>query len=256
MVIDVILIITGIVILIASVIFAGNSKENSGDDSFFTNELNSKQNMVDDMVRSSFERIKEETIVETDDTLSKISNEKIMAINEFAESNLEKIKENHDHVVFLYNMLNAKDDEIKQTLSDMENSKQGLKDTVNEVVRITRQLNSAVRKNTKLAENDPSMQKNLEDIKKPLVSATSNKVVVKEELDPKIEKEKNDFRRSAVVMADEASGQMNLPEMMQSDNKNEEILKLHKAGKSVLDISKALDLGQGEVKLVIDLYGA
>ncbi len=57
-------------------------------------------------------------------------------------------------------------------------------------------------------------------------------------------------------MADEVSGQMNLPEMMQSDNKNEEILRLHKAGRSILDISKALNLGQGEVKLVIDLYGA
>lgn len=249
MVVDVILIITGIVILVASVIFAGNKKENSGDDSFFTNELNSKKDMVDDLIRSRLETLTEESIVNTDDALSKISNEKIMAINDFSETNLEKIRENHDHVVFLYNMLNAKDDEIKQTLSEMENAKQGMKDTVNEVVRITRQLNSAVRKNSKLAESDPQVQKNLENIKKPLVDATSGNL-------QKEKKEKADFRKSSVIMADEATGQMNLPEMMQSDNKNEEILKLYKAGKSVLDISKVLDLGQGEVKLVIDLYGA
>lgn len=43
--------------------------------------------------------------------------------------------------------------------------------------------------------------------------------------------------------------------MMQIDNKNDEILKLHKEGLSVLEISKTLGLGQGEVKLVIGLYG-
>ena len=43
---------------------------------------------------------------------------------------------------------------------------------------------------------------------------------------------------------------------MVSNNKNDEILALHRQGKSVLEISKELSVGQGEVKLVIDLYGA
>lgn len=37
-------------------------------------------------------------------------------------------------------------------------------------------------------------------------------------------------------------------------NQNEKILKLSEEGKSVLEISKELGLGQGEVKLVIDLF--
>ncbi len=247
MVIDIILIITGIVILVASVVFAGNSGKS--DDSFFSKEtIDSKQNMVDEMVKERIEKLSEEAIVETDDTLSRISNEKIMAVNEFAETNLEKIKENHEHVGFLYNMLNAKDDEIKQTLSDMENAKQAMKDTVSEVVRITRQLNSALKKNSKDQETLAEPPKATQMLKRSTASQTKP---VKDET-----KGKADFRRSATIMADEASGQMNLPELMQSDNKNEEILKLHRAGKSILDISKTLNLGQGEVKLVIDLYGA
>ncbi len=246
MAINIILIVTGIVILIASVIFVGNGKD-SGDDSFFTKEnLESKQNMIDDMVKTSIERLTENAIVETDDSLSKISNEKIMAINEFSETNLEKIKENHDHVVFLYNMLNAKDDEIKQVLADMENSKQSMKDTVNEVVRLTRQLNSALKKTAKSEAG--------EDLK--AAPAKKTPAAAAPTAPQKAVKEKNDYRKSSTIMADEASGQMNLPELMQSDNKNEEILKLHKEGRSILDISKALNLGQGEVKLVIDLYGA
>ena len=39
------------------------------------------------------------------------------------------------------------------------------------------------------------------------------------------------------------------------DNKTAKILELYQKKKSVLEISKALGLGQGEVKLVIDLYG-
>ncbi len=40
-----------------------------------------------------------------------------------------------------------------------------------------------------------------------------------------------------------------------SDNKNNQILKLHKQGKSVVEISKELNVGQGEVKLTLALYG-
>ena len=40
-----------------------------------------------------------------------------------------------------------------------------------------------------------------------------------------------------------------------SGNVNLKIQKMYKEGKSVLDISKELNIGQGEVKLVIALYG-
>ena len=44
-------------------------------------------------------------------------------------------------------------------------------------------------------------------------------------------------------------------EMSVSGSVNLQIQKMHKEGKSVLEISKALNIGQGEVKLVIALYG-
>ena len=39
-----------------------------------------------------------------------------------------------------------------------------------------------------------------------------------------------------------------------SDGRNEEIIRLHKAGKSNVAIAKELDMGVGEVKLVIGLF--
>ena len=43
--------------------------------------------------------------------------------------------------------------------------------------------------------------------------------------------------------------------MIPGKNNNDEILALHKQGKSVLEIAKELSMAQGEVKLVIDLFG-
>ncbi|MNC69317.1 hypothetical protein D3C75_1199940 [compost metagenome] len=39
-----------------------------------------------------------------------------------------------------------------------------------------------------------------------------------------------------------------------SSNSNQKILELFSQGFSIVDISKALEIGQGEVKLVVDLY--
>ena len=52
----------------------------------------------------------------------------------------------------------------------------------------------------------------------------------------------------AATMTQESSG-------MEGDMPKEKILELYKSGKSIRDISRELRMGQGEVKLVIDLYG-
>ena len=57
---------------------------------------------------------REKIIEETDDYLSKVANEKIISVNEFSEQIMEKLNVNHKEVVFLYNMLNEKEAEIKE----------------------------------------------------------------------------------------------------------------------------------------------
>lgn len=46
-----------------------------------------------------------------------------------------------------------------------------------------------------------------------------------------------------------------LEEGSRSDDANEKIIQMYKQGKSVLEISKEMNIGQGEVKLMIALYG-
>ena len=54
------------------------------------------------------------------------------------------------------------------------------------------------------------------------------------------------------------SGEQVVPQADELDiepiNNNDEILKMHKQGKSNVAIAKHLGMGVGEVKLVIDLY--
>ena len=49
-----------------------------------------------------------------------MTNEKILAINEFGEQLLTKIESSHEEVVFLYDMMMKKEEEMKSTLNRME----------------------------------------------------------------------------------------------------------------------------------------
>ena len=48
----------------------------------------------------------------------------------------------------------------------------------------------------------------------------------------------------------------NYTEETDMSNRNQEIIALYKKGYPVLDISKMLGMGQGEVKFVIDMHNA
>lgn len=65
----------------------------------------------------------EETVGEIERELEKLSNEKIMAVNEYSDTVMEEIKKNHTEVMFLYDMLNDKEQEIKDTLKVINQAK-------------------------------------------------------------------------------------------------------------------------------------
>ncbi len=56
----------------------------------------------------------------TERAMERITNEKIMAINEYSDTVLEAIHKNHEEVVFLYDMLNDKQQSLKDTVVEVE----------------------------------------------------------------------------------------------------------------------------------------
>ena len=57
---------------------------------------------------------------ETERAMEKITNEKIMAINDYGKTVVDDIEKNHKEVMFLYDMLNSKSADIKNTVRKVD----------------------------------------------------------------------------------------------------------------------------------------
>ena len=158
----------------------------------------------------------------TQDQLEEISNDKIMAVNEYSDQVLAKIDTNHKETVFLYQMLQDKEKELKETVNRIESlrielEKQGMGGSS---AAVSSQAAPVV------SEDAPrKLDIGMEDFAKQRISYVSNDV-------------KQDMKKNA-------------PE---KNEKTNEVINLYKKNKSVLEISKLLNMGQGEVKLIIELY--
>ena len=87
-------------------------------------------------VKERISDIVEETvnysIEKAERAMERVTNEKIMAINEYSDTVLEEINKNHKEVVFLYDMLNDKHDNLMSTINEAtvaaDDLKQNFKD--------------------------------------------------------------------------------------------------------------------------------
>ena len=232
---EIVFLILGIGLIIISC-FLTRDKETNTDVMQFSDEvLEFQKKEAEKLVQQIFEEKIEEAVVKADDYLSKVSNEKIIAVNEFTDQILERIDSNHKEVVFLYDMLNQKEDEIKLIVQKFEHEKQQMRETVDEVTKLAKQLNTKLKKSEGTAKTSSAGTKKTEAKKK---EASEEKATVR-----------------STNTSESANGQMEFTEMLNQDTQKEEILRLYKQGKSVLEISKSLGMGQGEVKLIIGLYG-
>lgn len=181
---------------------AEKQKRQEESASFLTEEkINEMKEQIVDTIREDLDV----DIARTEDKLSEISNEKIIAVSEYSDQILEKINQNHTEVVFLYNMLNEKEETIKNLLNRKAPQKE-------------EQPQSAVRQRTR-------------------PTAPVNQM--------KLEASKDNSRAGLPTTT-----------LMEEEGKEiptDEILALHKKGKSVIEIAKQLEIGQGEIQLVIGL---
>lgn len=240
--VELIFVLLGVGILIASC-FVGEKEKKSDATLLLPEEvLEGYKQEINTYAERIMEEKSEEVVIRTDDYLSKISNEKIMSVNDFSTQILEKIDTNHKEVVFLYDMLNKKEDEIKQTVQQFDKEKQEMQEVVGDIIKLTKQMKASIQK------SDEPKSTSSEKGKKTETKRSTTKTTVKAE----------PAKTTAPVKAieNQEDGQLEFAELMQADRRQEEVLKLHKQGKSVLEISKMMGMGQGEVKLIVDLYGA
>lgn len=175
-------------------------------------ELNSAKSQMKDTVEETVSY----AVQRTERSLEKVSNEKIMAVNEYSDTVLEEIDKNHKEALFLYDMLNDKEIELKNIVRKAEQTKQDMAKMPN------------------LFEREEALQ-SAADFAIPNDTFTETEPVDSPSITNSIE----------ISFPSTADG---------GRNQNEQILRLHKEGKSNVAIAKELGMGVGEVKLVIDLF--
>ena len=144
--VEIIFVLLGVGILIASC-FVGSKEKKSDADVLLPEEtLEEWKQELNKHAERILEEKSEDIIVRTDDYLSKISNEKIMSVNDFSTQIIEKIDANHKEVVFLYDMLNKKEDEIKQTVQEFDKEKQEMQEVVGDIIKLTKQMKATIQK--------------------------------------------------------------------------------------------------------------
>ncbi len=95
-------------------------------------EIKDAKSKIDDMVEETVTY----SVEKTERALEKLSNEKIMAVDEYSQTVLKKINDNHQEAVFLYDMLNDKDEKIKNAGEELKNAVKSAEDTVSAVAEI------------------------------------------------------------------------------------------------------------------------
>ncbi len=182
-------------------------------------------------VKEHVEDTVDETITyaveKTERFMDRISNEKMMAINEYSDTVMEDIHKNHTEVLFLYDMLNDKHENIKNTAVEVDKA---VKAANKEVTELKETINAVPETKSVEIKKEEKIET---VVAQPAQAEPEEKVNATEPVVPDVD----------LSFAN-----------MGMENSNEEILRLHKEGKSNVIIAKELGLGVGEVKLVIDLF--
>lgn len=291
---EIVLLILGVIIFAASFILPEKKARLSEQDV----KLGEKR--IRELVEAQLKDVKEqvsdaadETITyaveKTERSLERVTNEKIMAVNEYSDTVLEAIHKNHEEVLFLYDMLNDKHDKLTSTAVEVEKKSKETLQRVKDAEAAAAEVVSAESINPAAAEVSTAEPASVTaEKKKPASKKAAGKKAVREKAtaeksaaEPAIP-EKSAAEKAAQTVnekpftllqpqqisekavndkTDKASG-AELPKLDLSfadtgedgKNNNEKILALHKAGRSNIAIAKELGLGIGEVKLVIDLF--
>lgn len=231
-ILEVILLIVGIVIFIGSFLLpAGRSDAGRIDTDAAKQEIHGlieeEMKTVRAQVQDKVEETSEDVVEKAERSLERLTNEKIMAVNEYSDTVLQEIHKNHEEAMFLYDMLNSKHANIKDTVSKMD-------------------------KAVKAAENKTLENKTAEN------KAAAEKTATDKTAGTVAEEKTADASQTETLIQPENSPEIGFmgETVQEGQNNNEKILEMHKQGKSTVAIAKELGLGVGEVKLVIDLYKA
>lgn len=202
-------------------------------------------------IKDEIKQYKEDMLASASEELSRLSNDKLLGMNEYSEEVLARMTKNHEEVVFLYDMLKEKEEDVKDLVHHVDSVKAQIH---NETAQEYQKMMDALKK---LQESRLAVENEEEQPLKEPCDNRKNSTRTENLKSTQAQKLKTDLEKQSRARgeSDESDRSENV-ESANSNNHNAEIIKLYKEGNSVFDISKLLSIGQGEVKFVVDLYKA
>lgn len=276
--IQIFLILLGVVTVVGSFVFSDFLDSGGGTDGGNRMGLSDEtiRNKIDAVVETAVDNAVEDAIEErlekTEAQLEKMSNEKIMAVNDYSDTVLTEINKNHEEVMFLYGMLNDKETEIKNTVKDVEAVKKSVKNMKEELAAESLPEEPVSLEEAAAGEGDVAAEDILANRENNAIAQESNldkeadndfpDIPNRESADIHLEDKRNQSERKRpdedvtefrISVKPEKKG-VAIKAGNSGKNNNQRILDLYEQGKTNVEIAKELGLGIGEVRLVIDLY--
>ncbi len=284
---EIVLLVLGTAVFIVSFLLPAGRKETQKAVQIDEEAIREVIEKEVDEAKSKISDVVEETVTysmeKAERSMERLTNEKMLAVNEYSDTVLAEINKNHKEVVFLYDMMNDKQESLKTVVSEAAKTASEVKQTVKDA-EVTAQEIEVKTKEVKQTidemavsiagtkeperENVPDQIPEAQGFK-PMEVKAIEAVEIANESQPKTAKGKSTGkttrkpRTSKAAKSPKPKDKESAPEVAVtlneegeagSRNNNERILALHKAGKSNMAIARELGLGIGEVKLVIDLF--
>lgn len=131
---EIVLLVFGVGAFAGSFLIKGKSDENEGQQvdvelirSVIEKEMGDAKERVTEVVDETLEY----AVEKTERASERISNEKIMAISEYSDTVLSDINKTHQEVMFLYDMLNDKHNNLKETVKHVDKTAKEAEEAAN-----------------------------------------------------------------------------------------------------------------------------
>ncbi len=245
-IIEIILLIVGMILILASFWVTEKlspdelkhiselSKEEMGV--MLEHELEKSKERVVEIVENTIDDSKERT----ERSLEKQTNEKIMAINEYSDTVIEKMNKTHNEIMFLYSMLNDKHTELTDFTSSLTQQLSDLKLQAEEMTNsYLEQIKNQKPQYIAPAEPAPAAASAAVSVSAPSAEASAPASIAAQSAPSE------DAEPAEAQASEETAEEINV---------RDEILRLYEEGRDSVAIAKNLGLGVGEVRLILGLY--
>lgn len=166
---EVILIIAGVILVAGSFMLTekfnatGEQLKAAIDEKELNDLIRTQVENMEDDIKDMVEETAQNALEASKREMEKLSNEKIMAVDDFSKTVMEDIEKSHSEVLFLYGMLNDKNKEIKDTAELITKANKSINKKIEEANLAVTRLDELLLEIKQLIESQKDISEKMEN---------------------------------------------------------------------------------------------